>query len=426
MARSFAEAVLAALLMLGLTASNAGAEACCPQFTRQLATGGAVIGTFAEATTAAGVPTAVTDEAARALGFAVDLGRDLRDSDHFYLRWEQAFALDGESTGDARLLWVELKTKTKGTIVVQRFKPRDGDEQFFLASGQAAAPPRIRMPLDVMKITSGYGPRTDPLDQPVILPPPPPAMQPAGATESAETPAPLLPEDEKEIARAFAGFRGGGQPPSGPATLPGGFDDPSTATINGVMARNRARRLAEERRKAEQEADAARQAAEPKPAPAPPPAPPPQLFMHTGLDLLANPGTPIHAAADGLVVGARPNGLYGNWIRIRHPGKLVTVYGHLQRFAPDIEPGTVVKSGDLIGFVGSTGRSTGAHLHFELLTDGHPVNPYGHPATKPRQLASPDFDRLRKQIAASVRERDLEHEAEETVALSLGQPMHPL
>ncbi|MEI6203015.1 MAG: hypothetical protein WCP68_13785, partial [Enhydrobacter sp.] len=132
MARSFAGAALALLLILGLTPSNAGAEGCCLEFTRQLATGGAVIGTFAEATTAAGVPMAVIDEAARALGFAVDPGRDLREGDHFYLRWEQTFALDGESAGDARLVWVELKTKAKGTIVVQRFKPRDGDEQFFL------------------------------------------------------------------------------------------------------------------------------------------------------------------------------------------------------------------------------------------------------------------------------------------------------
>ena len=426
MTLSFAGAAVAAFLTLGFASANARAEPPCLDFTRQLGTGGAVFGAFAEATAAAGVPAAATREAARALGIVLDLKRDFHDGDHFYLRWEQAFALDGQPTGDGRLLWAELKTKSKGTIVVRRFRPRDGDEQFFLASGQAAAPPRLRMPLDVMKITSGYGPRTDPLDQPVILPPPPPAAPLVAETATVEQPAPLAPGDEKEIAHAFAGVHLGGQPASGPATLPGGFDDPSTAQINGVMARSRARRLAEERRKVEQESEAARQAAAPKIEPAPPPPPPPQLFMHTGLDLLANPGTPIHAAADGLVVGARPNGLYGNWIRIQHPGKLVTVYGHLLRFALDIEPGTVVKSGDLIGFVGSTGRSTGAHLHFELLADGHPVNPAGHPATKPRQLAGPDLDRLRKQIAASLRERDLEHEAEETVALSLGQPMHPL
>src|SRR5471032_8659 len=194
MTRSFAGAAVAAFLALGFASSNARAETSCLQFTRQLGTGGAVFGAFADATAAAGVPAAATREAARALGIAVDLERDLHDGDHFYLRWEQAFALDGRPTGDGRLLWAELKTKTKGTIVVQRLRPRDGDEQFFLASGQAAAPPRIRMPLDTIKITSGYGPRTDPLDQPVILAPPPAAPPVAEATAT-DQPAPLPPED---------------------------------------------------------------------------------------------------------------------------------------------------------------------------------------------------------------------------------------
>src|SRR5471032_1166661 len=223
MTRSFAGAAVAAFLALGFAASNAGAETSCLQFTRQLGTGGAVFGAFADATEAAGVPAAAIREAARALGISLDLERDLHDGDHFYLRWEQDFALDGRPTGDGRLLWAELKTKTKGTIVVQRLRPRDGDEQFFLASGRGAAPPRIRMPLEVMKITSGYGLRTDPLDQPVILVPPP-APPPVAGTAMVEQPAPLTPQDEKEIARAFAGVRLGGQPAPGPATGPGGFD----------------------------------------------------------------------------------------------------------------------------------------------------------------------------------------------------------
>src|SRR5262249_51470949 len=93
------------------------------------------------------------------------------------------------------------------------------------------------------------------------------------------------------------------------------------------------------------------------------------LFMHEGIHLVAAPGTPVYAAADGVVVGAAPNGRYGNWIRIDHGDKLNTVYGHLMAFAPGIEPGETVTRGELIGFVGSTGRSTGAHLHFEVLND---------------------------------------------------------
>ncbi len=432
-------ALLASFLVIGLSAANVAAQTCpvaaedaaaedCPSFTRQLGIGGMVTGSFAEATAAAGAPETAIRQATNAFGTTIDLDRDLHDGDHFYLRWEQPFTLDGQPTGDSRLVWAELRTKTRGTIVLQRLRPRDGEEQLFLTSGQAAAPPKIRMPLEVMQVTSGYGLRRDPLDQPVILVPPPPQAVHAPEAAVDDQPPPLLPQDAKEVKRAFAGVHLGGEPPAAPAT----FDEARNAQIDGVMARRRARAHAESARKAEQEAEAAqesaRQAATPpvvQAAPAPPP-PPPQLFMHTGLDLLANSGTPIYAAADGLVMGARPNGLYGNWIRIDHPGKLATVYGHLLRFAPGIEPGVVVGRGELIGFVGNTGRSTGSHLHFELLLDGHPVNPANHPATKPRQLAGPDLDRLRKEIAASHRELELEQQADETVALAAGVPLHPI
>ena len=108
--------------------------------------------------------------------------------------------------------------------------------------------------------------------------------------------------------------------------------------------------------------------------------------MHEGIDLVAPAGTPVYAAADGVVVAPAPDGRYGNWVRIDHGGKLTAVYGHLMAFASGIEPGETVVRSELIGFVGSTGRSTGAHLQFEVLDNGRPTNPITHPELKAMQL----------------------------------------
>jgi murein DD-endopeptidase MepM/ murein hydrolase activator NlpD len=136
--------------------------------------------------------------------------------------------------------------------------------------------------------------------------------------------------------------------------------------------------------------------------------------MHEGVDLVAPAGTPVHAAADGIVIGAGPNGRYGNWIRIDHGGKLATVYGHLSAFAPGIEAGTTVSRGELIGFVGSTGRSTGAHLHFEVQNDGRPANPVTHAELKAPQLRGLELERFRKQVARALDERMREAKAAAT------------
>jgi murein DD-endopeptidase MepM/ murein hydrolase activator NlpD len=130
--------------------------------------------------------------------------------------------------------------------------------------------------------------------------------------------------------------------------------------------------------------------------------------MHEGVDLAAPVGTPVYAASDGIVVGAAPNGGYGNWIRIDHPGKLATVYGHLSEFAPDIESGVQVSQGELIGFVGSTGRSTGAHLHFEILKNVEAVDPLTFPEARRAQLIGSDLERFRKQVTGALAERDRE------------------
>jgi murein DD-endopeptidase MepM/ murein hydrolase activator NlpD len=95
--------------------------------------------------------------------------------------------------------------------------------------------------------------------------------------------------------------------------------------------------------------------------------------LHTGLDIAAPHGTPIRSAGDGTVVDARRWGGYGNCIVIGHGSELATLYGHCSRLA--VTKGQKVTQGQVIGYVGSTGLSTGPHLHFEVRKDGRPTNP---------------------------------------------------
>lgn len=97
--------------------------------------------------------------------------------------------------------------------------------------------------------------------------------------------------------------------------------------------------------------------------------------MHKGLDFAAPTGTPIYAAGDATVEYAGRKGGYGNYVRLRHNGTLKTAYAHLHKFAKGISTGKRVKQGDVIAYVGTTGRSTGPHLHYEVLVNGAQVNP---------------------------------------------------
>ena len=97
--------------------------------------------------------------------------------------------------------------------------------------------------------------------------------------------------------------------------------------------------------------------------------------MHGGTDFAAPTGTPILAAGDGTIQVAGRNGGYGNYIKIKHKAGLETAYAHLSRFAKGMKPGKRVSQGDVIGYVGSTGRSTGPHLHYEVHIDGKKKNP---------------------------------------------------
>jgi murein DD-endopeptidase MepM/ murein hydrolase activator NlpD len=97
--------------------------------------------------------------------------------------------------------------------------------------------------------------------------------------------------------------------------------------------------------------------------------------MHTGIDFAAARGTPIFASGDGVVTFAGYNGSYGKYVRIKHNDTFSTAYAHAHRISPTVRAGTRVHQGQVIAYVGTTGRSTGPHLHYEILKNGRAVNP---------------------------------------------------
>ncbi|WP_218578524.1 M23 family metallopeptidase [Vineibacter terrae] len=113
--------------------------------------------------------------------------------------------------------------------------------------------------------------------------------------------------------------------------------------------------------------------------------------FHNGLDVAGRYGTPIIAAADGVVDYAGWYYNYGKTVRIVHSDSLATSYSHMSNFAAGVTPGTRVRKGQLIGYVGSTGRSTGPHLHFCVLVDGQFVNPAPYVANGGGRLNGQDL-----------------------------------
>jgi len=95
--------------------------------------------------------------------------------------------------------------------------------------------------------------------------------------------------------------------------------------------------------------------------------------MHSGMDFKAAYGAPIYAVTDGVVAYAGRKGGYGNFVQLNHGGGLASGYGHMSRITA--RAGSKVRRGQIIGYVGSTGLSTGPHLHYELYRNGRAVNP---------------------------------------------------
>ncbi|HET9768716.1 MAG TPA: M23 family metallopeptidase, partial [Thermoanaerobaculia bacterium] len=103
--------------------------------------------------------------------------------------------------------------------------------------------------------------------------------------------------------------------------------------------------------------------------------------MHTGLDMRAETGDPVRATANGTVTIAGWQGGYGKMVEIDHGNGLTTRYGHLSSTA--VQAGQRVHRGDVLGYVGNTGHSTGYHLHYEVVKDGQAVNPLGYILDRP-------------------------------------------
>ena len=116
--------------------------------------------------------------------------------------------------------------------------------------------------------------------------------------------------------------------------------------------------------------------------------------MHKGVDFAAPIGTPILAAGSGTIVYMAKKGGYGNYVQIMHNGDYSTAYGHASRFSKKFKAGSKVKQGDVVAYVGNTGRSTGPHLHFELIYRGIQVNPAKVKATSGIKLVGKELVRF--------------------------------
>ena len=121
---------------------------------------------------------------------------------------------------------------------------------------------------------------------------------------------------------------------------------------------------------------------------------------HKGVDYAASRGTPIRATADGKVISAGRNGGYGKTVVIRHAGRFTTLYAHMNGYAKGIKSGSRVKQGQTIGYVGTTGLSTGPHLHYEFRLDGVHRNPLTYKTPKASSVSEKNKAKF-KQVSTS-------------------------
>lgn len=126
--------------------------------------------------------------------------------------------------------------------------------------------------------------------------------------------------------------------------------------------------------------------------------------MHAGIDFRASYGSPIYAVTDGVVQFAGRHGGHGNYVKLSHGGGLGTGYAHMSRIA--VRSGQNVRRGQVIGYVGSTGLSTGPHLHYEMYRNGRTVDPSSVQFVNRAQLAGAELQSFRAQLAKLIEVRE--------------------
>ena len=137
--------------------------------------------------------------------------------------------------------------------------------------------------------------------------------------------------------------------------------------------------------------------------------------LHTGVDLASRTGTPIYASGDGIVEKAGWSSGYGKFVGLKHVNGFETGYGHMSRIADGMRPGVRVRQGQIIGYVGSTGNSTGPHLHFEIKVNGRFVDPLSVKLPRDKSLSA-QYDDAFQQTISQIRDLMKRDAAPMTVA----------
>ncbi len=126
-------------------------------------------------------------------------------------------------------------------------------------------------------------------------------------------------------------------------------------------------------------------------------------LFHGGVDYVANTGTPVYAVADGVIKHRKRMGGFGKYVHITHGSNYATIYAHLSRYASGLKRSSKVKKGQVIGYVGSTGRSTGPHLHYELHYKGKRRNPLKWSLPQRKSVAKSDLARFQNRAKSILR-----------------------